>query len=399
MKKVAILINACCYNRGSEALVVGTAEIVKKYIPDSSILLSGAQEEFSDALAYPGIDRYVRRYTFYRRSLPWLLYTVLKRVFRQNGPAESVKVSGLLKACADADLIIVIAGDNYDKSYHLYPFMHTVNDLLKQKTHAKLLLYDCSLAEDEIDEPVKRDFALFDALTAREQTTYQALLRNMEAQSLYYYPDPAFVMGKQEIELPPGYFQRPTVGINLSSLVLGKQYGDNAGVIFIAYIRLIEHILANTTYDVLLIPHVMRGKDLQVLTRLYQAFPNEPRVILVDNEAYKAPEVKYLISRCRLFVGARTHATIAAYSSCVPTLVLGYSVKSIGIARDLFGTEKGYVLAAQSLLDEQALTAAFIHIDENQASIRDHLQAIMPEYIDAAWSAGQLFNSLTEGHA
>ena len=50
-----------------------------------------------------------------------------------------------------------------------------------------------------------------------------------------------------------------------------------------------------------------------------------------------------------MFIGARTHATIAAYSSCVPTLVVGYSIKARGIAKDLFGTDEGYVLPVQAL--------------------------------------------------
>lgn len=57
-----------------------------------------------------------------------------------------------------------------------------------------------------------------------------------------------------------------------------------------------------------------------------------------------------------MFIGARTHATIAAYSSLVPTLVVGYSVKARGIARDLFGTEKNYVLPVQLLRKEEDLT-------------------------------------------
>ena len=68
-------------------------------------------------------------------------------------------------------------------------------------------------------------------------------------------------------------------------------------------------------------------------------------------------ELKGYIARCRFFVGARTHATIAAYSSCVPTLVLGYSVKSRGIARDLFGNEENYVLPVQSLQEPDELTS------------------------------------------
>ncbi|MFR4670990.1 MAG: hypothetical protein ACLT69_14285 [Intestinibacter bartlettii] len=56
--------------------------------------------------------------------------------------------------------------------------------------------------------------------------------------------------------------------------------------------------------------------------------------------------IKGYISRCRLY-RARTHATIAAYSTCVPTLVIGYSVKAKGIAKDIFGTYENYVLPVQ----------------------------------------------------
>ena len=48
-----------------------------------------------------------------------------------------------------------------------------------------------------------------------------------------------------------------------------------------------------------------------------------------------AAERKYLISRCEMMICCRTHASIAGYSSGVPTLVLGYSVKSAGIGRDM----------------------------------------------------------------
>ena len=42
-----------------------------------------------------------------------------------------------------------------------------------------------------------------------------------------------------------------------------------------------------------------------------------------------------LIAQCELLVCCRTHASIAGYSTGVPTLVLGYSVKAEGIAADL----------------------------------------------------------------
>ena len=75
-----------------------------------------------------------------------------------------------------------------------------------------------------------------------------------------------------------------------------------------------------------------------------------------------AEKLKGYISKCSFFVGARTHSTIAAYSSNIPTLVIGYSVKSKGIAKDLFGTYKGYVLPVQKLASENSLVDAYMRI-------------------------------------
>ncbi|MCI5756225.1 MAG: polysaccharide pyruvyl transferase family protein, partial [Firmicutes bacterium] len=94
------------------------------------------------------------------------------------------------------------------------------------------------------------------------------------------------------------------------------------------------------------------------------------------------------------FVGARTHATIAAYSSAVPTLVVGYSVKARGIARDLFGDETGYVLPVQSLRGKNDLTRAFENIAENESAIRDRLVKIMPEWKERAGAAGDKIKEL-----
>ena len=57
-------------------------------------------------------------------------------------------------------------------------------------------------------------------------------------------------------------------------------------------------------------------------------------------------------------------------STCVSTLAGGYSVKARGIARDIFGTEKNYVIPVQSLEHEDDLVNAFKYTQENEESIK-----------------------------
>ena len=83
-------------------------------------------------------------------------------------------------------------------------------------------------------------------------------------------------------------------------------------------------------------------------------------------------------------VVARTHASIAAYSTCVPTLVVGYSVKAKGIAKDIFGTYDNYVIPVQSLQNKEDLTTSFKWLQENETSIKNHLNNFIPEYCERA---------------
>ena len=98
-----------------------------------------------------------------------------------------------------------------------------------------------------------------------------------------------------------------------------------------------------------------------------------------------------------MFIGARTHATIAAYSSCVPTLVVGYSVKARGIARDLFGTEDKYVLPVQKLARREELIEAFEWLKAEEITMAQHLQNIMPAYKARAAEAAELIRKITMG--
>lgn len=85
-------------------------------------------------------------------------------------------------------------------------------------------------------------------------------------------------------------------------------------------------------------------------------------------------QLKDCIARCSFFIGARTHATIAAYSSCVPTLAVGYSVKAKGIATDLFGTEKNYVLPVQEIHSETDLAKTSRYLFDHGPIISEHLK-------------------------
>ena len=155
-----------------------------------------------------------------------------------------------------------------------------------------------------------------------------------------------------------------------------------------------QWILENTECAIALIPHVVweDNDDRTVLRELYNEFKNTGRVVLIDD--CNCMQLKGYISRCRFFVGARTHATIAAYSTGVPTLVLGYSIKSRGIAKDLFGTEKNYVISVQDLREKENLFGAFRWIFEHEHEIKGRLENVMDEYVERARNIKNIIRSI-----
>ena len=159
------------------------------------------------------------------------------------------------------------------------------------------------------------------------------------------------------------------------------------GAAFQNFQTLIDHIIQATDMQIALIPHVVwpANDDRIPLKALYEQFADTGRVILIDDA--DASTLKGVIARCRFFIGARTHATIAAYSSCVPTLVVGYSIKAKGIAKDLFGTYDRYVLPVQTLECTDELTNAFAWLTEQETAMRTHLTSMMPDYIAKAYGA------------
>ncbi len=391
MKTVLIIIQSVMYNRGSEALVRGITHICKNMDRNTKIILNSAEGNFSAAVDLPGIDEYVKRLSFSSKKSPKALFSAFaERVLKNKRLAAKIRYKKLLEAAKKADVVIVMAGDNFDVSPE-YNFTGNsfLYQLLKEQNNAKLVMYDCSMGKENLNKTVVDGFNKCDAVTARDSIS----LKNMQeagVKEVKYFPDPAFVMEKKECSLPEGWNAGKMMGLNLSNLILRSKYGGDKEKVIESYYNMIDTVLDKTDFSIVLIPHVMNNADLSVLKIIYEKYADSSRVLLVDNENLSAPELKYIISNCEVYVGARTHSTIAAYSTCVPTLVIGYSVKSKGIATDLFGTDEHFVVPVYNISDSEAVTKEVMNLIEHRAEIKEKLEAVMPEYISKVYSVQEL---------
>ena len=395
MKSIVFVLGACLHNRGAEAIIRGFSDIVRREAPEIRLTVSSTEREFSPSMQLPFVDGYVRRNRFYKKTtLSYAVYCFFRKIMRNDMIASRWLAGGLLRACKKASLVVVVGADHYDKQYGTRHKMYTLNQQIRQATKGNMLLLACSLDKNEIDDEVRRDFCVFDAITARDMVTYEGLLNEDLSPPIYYFPDTAFAMQPESTPYPDGFEEQNTVGVNISPLIAEDKYGGGEDLVFSNYIHLIQRILDTTDHQIMLLPHVMNGQDVSLLKRLYEYFKQNPRILLMGNETLNAAELKYLIAGCCFYIGARTHSTIAAYSSHVPTLVLGYSVKSIGIARDLFGKEDGYVVSVQNLSSDTQLADAFSSLYSMRDGVKRHLQETMPTYIGKTSGIKQLIDSL-----
>ena len=275
---------------------------------------------------------------------------------------------------------VSIGGDNY-----CYPEM--VDDMILAdrvfiKKGYRTILMGCSIEPTALTNAnLINDLKSFSKIIARESITYKALLDSgFDTTKVKLCSDPAFSLPAVKCDISPKIAIGNTIGINLSPMAEAKE--SSKGITFENYCEMISYIITNTDMQIALIPHVIwnHNDDRKPLRKLFEKFKDTNRVVMVEDTS--AEKLKYIISKCRFFIGARTHSTIAAYSSLVPTLVLGYSVKSIGIARDIFGTDENYVIPVQKLKKADDLLNAFKWLMDSEDNINGILKRIIPDYIN-----------------
>lgn len=392
MSKLFIYTHGGSYNHGCEAIVRGTNEILKEK-SKVTLFSKNVQSEIKN-----GVDELyvVKPHLSYNRhySPKRIIAGILKKAFKNTSLSVKIAYSPVIKSASENDIAISVGGDMY--CYNSYHWMVELNKFLKEK-NVTLALWGCSIEPSALNEYLVNHLNEYDYITCRESITYNALTEK-GIKNVKLFPDPAFALKPEEVVLDELILANNTIGINISPL-LKVVSGENLAEKNV--IKLVEYIIQKTNYNVLLIPHVEHEderyyseRDYSYMRKLFQdMIANEKRVNLLSPK-YNAKQLKYIISRCNMFIGARTHATIAAYSSCVPTQVIGYSIKSQGIAKDIFGTYDNFVLPINQLKSEDDLIKGFMWLMENEKNIRKHLESFIPDYAKRAYDAKEVIDNL-----
>lgn len=379
MGKVFLYNHGGSANHGCEALVRTVCMLLGDREKIKLLSESPQQDIHYDIQNVADIDSAITAYSKF--SVDFLkAYLHLKRT-GDYFPMDVLPYLKSLKGLNAGNVEISIGGDNY--CYEYYPKFIKLHELIHRRG-CKSILLGCSLEKELFNDPkFVEDMKRYNYISARETLTYQ-LLKDAGLTNIGYAPDSAFLLPIEECPLPEGFKENNTIGLNVSPLVIQKE--SREGIVYANFVYMIQWILEHTDCAVALIPHVVweSNDDRTVLRKLNEEFLDTGRVVLIED--CNCMQLKGYISRCRFFVGARTHATIAAYSSNVPTLVLGYSIKSRGIATDLFGTDENYVIPVQNLQEKDDLTEALQWMIKNEDETKKQLEKAIPILIEKSKS-------------
>ena len=305
-------------NHGCEAIVRSTCKILNENNSNTFTLATNGKNE---DIKY-GLDEIVtlknEKNVVSKFNLNYIKAYLTLKLFKNDLLSEELVYKKTFEEVDKDAIALSIGGDNY--CYPGYERFIMLHNMLARRG-VKTVLWGCSVEPNSV-ETLKEDLCNYDLIVARESISYKAI-KSIGANVLLK-PDPAFWLDSETTEIDE-IFLKNSVGINISPMIINKE--KETGITLKNYINLIDYILNKTDMNIVLIPHVIwkdNNDDREPLGYLYDLFKDSNRILLINDE--DCQKLKGIISKCRFFIGARTHSTIAAYSSCVPTLVVVYSV-------------------------------------------------------------------------
>lgn len=398
--------NGSYENRGCEAIVRGTTEILRKHYDGPSFLCishfesdnqfySQSQNELDPKIRHKQTKKWRKPY-----DKQWWINVGLSHLHPERYGREMYQ--DMLSDLNQASAVLSVGGDNYSLDYGL-PKDFTALDDLVVNNNKPLIIWGASIGPfDSIPKYEKymlKHLSKVDAIFARESTTVDYLERHGITQNVYFTADPAFVMpsikpNTHQRSIPD--FKKPAIGVNLSPLM--AKYvtnGDQNKWLFIAT-EIIETLLLGTEMPVYLIPHVTTksSNDYAFMTEVFQTLSSQHDQLHLVSPEFNAAEMKWIISNMSIFLGARTHATIAALSSSVPTLSLAYSIKTIGINKDIFNSDI-YCLRSNQI-EKQCILKKVEHMFNHKRGIQQHLNNVVPSLRQRAFDAGKILSEILE---
>ena len=147
------------------------------------------------------------------------------------------------------------------------------------------------------------------------------------------------------IEIMKSFYNKSYQALVFITTEILKKVYDSSHEDFVKIMaEVCDQLINKYKAKIVFVPHVSYpndpANDDRVAGRAVRSLMvNKQDAFLIEAD-YSCEELKAVIGRCALFIGARIHATIAAASMLVPTIAIAYSIKAFGIMEDILDKEK-----------------------------------------------------------
>lgn len=346
-------------NRGCEAIVRSTIKLLRQHNKDINFIVPSNNIN-RDVKQWPDSIKYGVLFVSYKIPYPLkVLWKVQKLLNLSKFDSFNYYPPSLKKIFEKVDIFLSIGGDNYSFDY-TYPADIIYLDRLAFKMKKPVILWAASVGKFErmphLIPKIKHHLSQMKVIYVREKISYKYSKEILGLENVKYSCDPAFALNKQKNEDVDFFLNnlntKNIVGINLSKLILNsrvrksnlkneiKELVKEVNKKYKMHVVFVPHVWDNYKYDL--------NDDYQLLKSIFMDCSNEDLKVSLAPKKLNAPEVKYLISKFKIFIGARMHSSIAALSSNVPAITISYSIKSEGINEIIFG-DKNLVIKSNKL--------------------------------------------------
>jgi colanic acid/amylovoran biosynthesis protein len=414
LKTILLLGLAGGKNKGNLALLYSITGLIKEHYPDCKFVLATYEADMDEYIANLNIDKVPRIGEFSIKNPNLTLITIISlvqciflKMFKKMGKKILASKKSPVSVYYSCDLIIQGGGDTMsgENGYAvLFRFFNLLFGILLDKP---IVLFCESIGyykNSLINFAAKITFSNVKFIILRETYSEKYLKENLPKVKYYLSSDPAFLLhpvSENDINkiflLEKIKFKKPVIGINPSGLISRYQSnnGNNQNEIIKIYAQVIDEIITQLNIDILLIPHVYSPPvdDRIIIRSIYGQIKNKSNVYKIDNE-YSPQELKAIIGKCEIFIGARMHATIASVSMLVPTIGIAYSHKMYGIIGEQFG-QNNYILNIKDFNYEKLKTLILLLWRERE-KVKVDLSNHLPKVVEKSKKNGIIIKSLLE---
>lgn len=393
-------------NRGCEAIVRGTMAILERSWGDDLSVTLGTLDipEIVMGQAESEQDRRITHIPIlpppiHRWSAPWWKRRI-RRATSRGYERDNALDALLANPASAAGCALQVGGDNYTLDYGR-PHIFMAMDQYFFSRNIPVILWGASVGPFDSD-PVfaagmHDHLRKMKAIFVRERESLDYLKSKGVEANVYLVADPAFVMSpcRPRLDSIGCPISEGAVGVNFSPLMAKYITGGDIVAWTDRCVEIVRCIVEITRRDVILIPHVTveKSNDYKLLSNIARVCQDHSlRGVACVLPGLSAAETKWVISQCAVFVGARTHATIGAISSSVPTISLAYSRKARGLNQDIFGCQD-FCIEPRDMLPE-VITERVLFAMEHAGAIRAQIAAALPPIREAAYRSGEILRSI-----